>query len=245
MEASHHLFLDLTQIFIAAVAGGFVAWRFRLPVILGFVLGGIILSPFTPGLHLSEIGTFEEMAEVGVVLLMFSIGVEFSITELLSVKWVAVLGGSIGIALSLALSVGISVLAGWNVTHGIVIGATISVASTMVLARLLSDRGGMSSTSGRVKIGITLFEDLAVVFMTVILPVFAGSEQDRFTKAAWTLGKAILLIIPLTFVAMKVIPGLLRRARDTKDSELSLLAAIAICLGTAALSESLGFSRAF
>jgi monovalent cation:H+ antiporter-2, CPA2 family len=244
MESHTHLFLDLTYIFLAAVAGGLLAWRLGLPLILGFVLGGIVISPFTPGIQLSDIHTFEQLAEVGVVLLMFSIGVEFSIAELLSVKWVALVGGTIGITLSLALAAGVARLAGWSLAQGLVIGATVSVASTMVLARILSDRNATATTYGRVMIGITLFEDLAVVFMTAALPAFSGSAQGRLTKAAWTIGKAIVLLIPLGFLAMKVIPRLLRKARDTKDSELFLLAAIAICLGTAALSQALGFSMA-
>jgi len=207
-------------------------------------LGGIAISPFTPGPHLSDLYTFEVFAEVGVVLLMFSIGVEFSIEELLSVKWVALGGGTVGIALSLALATGVAKLAGWGLAQGLVIGATVSVASTMVLARILSDRNATATTYGRVMIGITLFEDLAVVFMTAVLPVFSGSAEGRLVKAAWTIGKAIVLLIPLGFFAMKVIPGLLRKVRDTKDTELFLLAAIAICLGTAALSQALGFSMA-
>ena len=92
MEANPILFRDLTYIFVAAVVGGLVAWRLRLPLILGFVLGGIVISPFTPGPHLSDLHTFEVFAEVGVVLLMFSIGVEFSIPDLMRVKWVALVG---------------------------------------------------------------------------------------------------------------------------------------------------------
>jgi len=244
MDSNPLLFRDLAFIFLAAMAGGILAWRLRLPLILGFVLGGIVISPFTPGFKLSDLHTFQILAEVGVVLLMFSIGVEFSISELLSVKWVAVLGGTIGIALSLGLAVGVAKLLGWSVVQGIVIGATVSVASTMVLARHLSERGAISSTYGRVMIGITLFEDLAVVVMTVMLPILGGSESGRLARAGWMLGKALVLLVPLAFLAMTVIPRVLRKIRDTKDSELFLLTALAICLGTAALSHAAGFSMA-
>ncbi len=203
MESHSHLFLDLTYIFLAAVAGGLLAWRLGLPLILGFVVGGIVISPFTPGIQLSDIHTFEQLAEVGVVLLMFSIGVEFSIADLLSVKWVALVGGTIGITLSLSLAMGVARLMGWGLAQGVVIGATVSVASTMVLARILTDRNAMGTTYGRVMIGITLFEDLAVVFMTAALPAFSGSAEGRLAKAAWTIGKAIVLLIPLGFLAMK------------------------------------------
>lgn len=244
MEPHHLLFRDLAFIFIAAMAGGFVAWRLNLPLILGFVVGGIIINPLTPGLRLSDARIFHEAAETGVVLLMFSIGVEFSVADLMRVKWVAVVGGALGISLSLGLAMLAAKLAGWSMMQGAVIGATVSVASTMVMARLLSDRGAMGTTYGRVMIGITLVEDLAVVLMTVVLPSLASSQTNRWSSAAWTLGKAIVLLIPLTFAAMWIIPALLRRIKGTKSDELLLLVALAICLGTAAMAQAIGFSLA-
>jgi len=244
MEPDPILFRDLTYIFLAAVVGGLVAWRLRLPLILGFVLGGIAISPFTPGPHVSDLHTFEVFAEVGVVLLMFSIGVEFSIPDLIRVKWVALVGAPIGILAMLGIALGVGKLAGWTLTEGLVIGAAISVASTMVLARLLRDSGNMASTHGRVMIGITLVEDLAVICMTLVLPAFGGSGKDLFVNAAWTLGKAFLLLVPLGFLAIKVIPPVFRRVKATCNTELFLLIAIAVCLGTAALAQAAGFSVA-
>jgi CPA2 family monovalent cation:H+ antiporter-2 len=244
MEPNPALFRDLTYIFLAAVIGGLVAWRLGLPLILGFVLGGIAISPFTPGPHVSDLHTFEVFAEVGVVLLMFSIGVEFSIPDLIRVKWVALAGAPIGILVMLGVAIGVGKLAGWSLTEGLVIGAAISVASTMVLARLLKDTGSMSETHGRVMIGITLVEDLAVICMTLVLPLFGGSGKDLFVSAAWTLGKALLLLVPLGFLAIKVIPPVFRRVKATCNQELFLLIAIAVCLGTAALAEAVGFSLA-
>jgi len=244
MEANPVLFRDLTYIFLAAVTGGLLAWLVRLPLILGFVAGGIVISPLTPGPHLSDLHTFEVFADVGVVLLMFSIGFEFSIPELLRVKQVALVGGPIGIALILALSIAVAKLAGWNLTQGIVIGALVSVASTMVLARLLSDNGKLDTAYGRVMVGITLVEDVAVICMTMVLPIFSGSGEDRVVKAAWALGKALVLLIPLVFFAINVIPHLLRRAKEIGNAELFLMVTIAICLGTAALAQAAGFSVA-
>jgi CPA2 family monovalent cation:H+ antiporter-2 len=244
MEANPILFRDLTYIFLAAVLGGLVAWRLRLPLILGFILGGIVVSPLTPGPHLSDLHTFEVFAEVGVVLLMFSIGVEFSIPDLMRVKWVALVGAPIGILLMVGIAATAAKCLGWGLMEGVVIGATISVASTMVLVRLLGDTGKLAATEGRVMIGITLVEDLAVICMTVILPVFGGSGDGRFTKAVWALGKALFLLVPLVFLAIKVIPRVLRRVKSTCSSELLLLVAIAICLGTAALAQAAGFSVA-
>ncbi len=244
MEAQPLLFRDLAYIFIAAMAGGFLAWRLKLPLILGYVAGGIAISPFTPGPHVSDVHTFHEAAEAGVVLLMFSIGVEFSVPELMRVKWVALAGGTLGIGLLIALAVLLGMPLGWGVMQSVVIGATISVASTMVLARLLTDRGAMNTPYGRVMIGITLFEDLAVVLMTVVLPSFGSADADRYTKAALTLGKAMILLVPLAFVAMRVIPPVVRRVSRTKNTELVLLVALSICLGTAALAQVIGFSVA-
>jgi CPA2 family monovalent cation:H+ antiporter-2 len=244
MEANTILFRDLTYIFLAAVLGGMLAWRLRLPLILGFIFGGIAVSPFTPGPHLSNLHTFEVFAEVGVVLLMFSIGVEFSIPDLLRVKWVALAGAPLGILLIVGIAAAAAKFLGWSLTEGAVIGATVSVASTMVLARLLRDTGELATTRGRVMIGITLVEDLAVICMTVILPVLGGAGDGRFAKAGWALGKALILLVPLVFLAVKVIPRVLRRVKLTCNSELLLLVAIAICLGTAALAQAVGFSLA-
>ncbi len=249
MEPNPILFRDLTYIFLAAVLGGLVAWRLRLPLIIGFVLGGIAISPFTPGPHLSDLHTFEVFAEVGVVLLMFSIGVEFSISNLMRVKWAALVGGPIGILLMLGATLGAGRLAGWSATESLVIGAAVAVASTMVLARLLSDSGKLGTTYGRVMIGITLVEDLAVICMTVVIPVLGDSKvgdskDGGLLMAVWILGKALLFLIPLGFVAIKVIPRLLRQVKRTCNSELMLLVAIAICLGTAALAHAVGFSVA-
>jgi len=244
MDANPILFRDLTYIFVAAVFGGLVAWRLKLPLILGFVLGGIAISPFTPGPHLSDLRTFEVFAEVGVVLLMFSIGVEFSIPDLMRVRSIALIGAPIGILLIVLLAVGEGRLVGWSLAQGFVIGAATSVASTMVLARLLHDSGRLATPYGRVMISITLVEDLAVICMSVVIPVLANSQKGGWLVAVWVLGRALLLLIPLIFLAIKVIPVVLRQVKRTCNSELQLLVAIAICLGTAALAHSVGFSVA-
>src|SRR5271169_5841822 len=149
MEPDPILFRDLTYIFLAAVLGGLLAWRLRLPLILGFVIGGVAISPFTPGPHVSDLHSFEVLAEVGVVLLMFSIGVEFSIPDLMRVKWVALVGAPLGILTIVGIAMAAGKLMGWSVTESVVIGATVSVASTMVMVRLLTDRGALGTTYGR------------------------------------------------------------------------------------------------
>src|ERR1700735_207838 len=125
MEADPILFRDLTYVFLAAVLGGLLAWRLKLPLILGFVVGGVVISPFTPGPQLSDLHTFEVFAEVGVVLLMFSIGVEFSIPDLMRVKWVALVGTPIGMLFLVGIATALAKWLGWSLTEGAVIGAMI------------------------------------------------------------------------------------------------------------------------
>src|SRR5882672_7837163 len=124
-------FRDLAYVFGAAVVGGGVAKALRQPLILGYVLGGFLIGPFTPGPTLSEIHQFEILAEIGVILLMYSIGLEFSFQELLEVKWVGIVGAPLGIALSIGLSLGVGWLMHWSTVQSIAIGAIVSVASTM------------------------------------------------------------------------------------------------------------------
>jgi len=237
-------FRDLAYVFLAAVLGGGLAWVARQPLILGYVLGGIFIGPFTPGPAILDIHTFELFAEIGVVLLMFSIGIEFSLKDLMEVKWVALIGGPIGIMLSIGLAVAIGSMVGWSWIQSIVIGAVISMASTMVLARLLIDRGELHSRHGRVMIGITLVEDLAVVAMMVLLPALGALEPGRFILIGQALGKALLILGPFALLAAKVVPLIMTRVARTQNSELFLLVALAIGLGTAALTQMVGLSLA-
>src|SRR5712664_4438207 len=131
------LFRDLAYVFLAAVVGGALAWLTRQPLILGYVLGGLLISPLTPGPSVSDVHTFELFAEIGVVLLMFSLGIEFSLKDLMGVKWIALVGGPLGVALSIGLGLATGTLLGGSPLRGAVVGMVVSVASTMVLARLL------------------------------------------------------------------------------------------------------------
>jgi CPA2 family monovalent cation:H+ antiporter-2 len=238
------LFRDLAYVFGAALLGGILAHAARQPLILGYVVGGILVGPFTPGPTVSDVHTFELLAEIGVILLMFSIGIEFSLRDLLRVKWVAIVGGPLGIVLSMLLAVGVGWLVGWTVGQGLVVGAVISVASTMVLARLLIDRGELQSSHGRVMIGITLVEDLAVVVLTVLLPSFGSLETSRLLAVGQALLVAGLILVPFTYLAFKVVPRVMRRVARAGSEELFLLVALAIALGTAAIAQAAGLSLA-
>jgi CPA2 family monovalent cation:H+ antiporter-2 len=244
LPADTVIFRDLAYVFLAAVIGGAVAWFARQPLIIGYVAGGILISPLTPGPALSDVHTFEVVAEVGVVLLMFSIGIEFSLSDLLRVKWVALLGGPLGIALSAGLGVGVGALLGWPLLQGLIIGLVVSVASTMVLARLLIDRGELHSPHGRVMIGITLMEDLAVVVLTVVLPALGALEPGRLLAVGAALAKGMAILAPFAYVASKVVPPLLLRVARTGNDELLLMVSLAIGLGTAVLTHEVGLSLA-
>src|SRR5271163_4236905 len=178
------------MVFAGAFILALVFWRLRQPLILGYVLAGLVLSPLTPGPHVHDVHTFEIMAEVGVILLMFSVGIEFSIPELLRVKWVALLGAPLGICLSIGIAVALGKLLGWPFSQSVAVGCIISVASTMVLMRLLMDRGELASESGRIMVTLTLVEDLAVVILTVILPSLGSSNGADYGHVAWRIGKA-------------------------------------------------------
>src|SRR5262249_7460983 len=168
------------MVFAGAFLAGLIFWRLRQPLILGYVLAGLILSPLTPGPQIQDVHTFEVMAEVGVILLMFSVGIEFSIPELLRVKWVALIGAPLGILLSIGLGVTTGAALGWPLLQGVAVGGIICVASTMVLMRLLMDRNALNTEAGRVMVTLTLVEDLAVVILTVLLPGLGNTGGAGF-----------------------------------------------------------------
>ena len=237
-------FRDLAYVFGAAFVGGGVAKALRQPLILGYVLGGFLIGPFTPGPVLSEVHQFEVLAEIGVILLMYSIGLEFSFGELLQVKWVAIFGAPLGIVFSVGLGVAAGWLMGWNTTQGIAVGAIVSVASTMVLSRLLADRGELRSPHGHVMIGITLVEDLAVVILTVLLPSLTNLTGGHFLTLGIAVGKALLILTPVMFVAAKLVPPLMKRLNQAESEELYLLVVLALGFATAAITQAVGLSLA-
>lgn len=244
MVADPVFFRDLALVFVAAVFGAVLARLAHQPLILGYVAAGVALSPLTPGPAVSDIHTFELFAEIGVVLLMFSIGIEFSLRDLLRVKWIAIVGGPLGILLSVALGVAVGALEGWTVIQGVVVGMVVSVASTMVLARLLVDRGELHSRHGRIMIGITLVEDLAVVVLIVLVPRLGALDTERVISIATALGLGIAILVPFFYLAARVAPPVLTYVVRMRNQEVFLLVALAIALGTAAVTQEVGLSLA-
>lgn len=238
------IFKELSYVFIAAVFGGMLAWRLRQPLILGYVFAGIIISPFTPGPAIHEAHTFELLAEVGVIFLMFTIGLEFSIDDLLRVKWIALLGGPVGILACGLLGAAVGWILSWGALPGFAVGLIISVASTMVMSRLLIDRGELQSEQGRVMIGITIVEDLATVVLIIVLPLLANFNPTHLLALGKQLGLAVLVLVPLAILAKYLVPRVLALISKTCSDEVFLLLVLAICLGAAAITEAAGLSLA-
>lgn len=239
-----HLLADLGLLLLAALGGGTVAYFLRQPLIVGYTLGGILVSPFTPGPQVSNPQAFETFADIGVVLLMFSIGAEFSLQELLRVRKVAVFGAPVGIILIILMTFLVGWLLGWPVSQRLVIGATISVCSTMVLLKFLQDRGDMNSSHGRIVVGIALVGDLAVVAMIVLLPTLNPTATNQLALLLQALLKGALILGPFFLLARQVVPRWLARVAGTGNSELLVLVMMVLAIGTAALTAAAGLSIA-
>jgi len=224
-----------------ALVGGFVAARLRLPPVVGYLLAGIAVGPFTPG-FVADAKLAPQLAEIGVILLMFGVGMHFSLRDLLAVRSVAVPGALVQIAVATGLGAGMAALWGWTLRAGLVFGLALSVASTVVLLRALEARGRLYSDEGRIAVGWLIVEDLVMVLALVLLPALAGplGETDGlWTALALTLGKVALFAGLMLVVGTRVFPWLLRRVGDTGSRELFTLAVVTLALGVAFASARL------
>ena len=232
-----------------AFIGGFIAVRLGLPPLVGYLVAGIAVGPFTPG-FVADQHLAAQLAEIGVILLMFGVGMHFSLHDLLAARGVALPGAIAQIAVATALGLGVALLWGWPFGHGLVFGLSLSVASTVVLLRALEARGLMDSDDGRIAVGWLIVEDLAIVLALVLLPAFAESLGGRATDAAgptgalWatlglTLGKIALFVALMLVVGTRIFPWLLAKVEETGSRELFTLAVIALSLGVAFASAKL------
>ena len=228
---------------------GMIAQRMRLPPLVGYLVAGVAIGPFTPGL-VADMGIASELAEVGVILLMFGVGLHFSIKDLLSVKNIAVPGAIGQIAFATLLGVGLSHFWGWSFGAGLVFGLTLSVASTVVLLRALGERGIIDSVDGRISVGWLIVEDLVMVLALVLLPALAhplGADAAAgpvglpalAMTILWTLGKVALFVAIMLAVGARVVPLLLDRVASTGSRELFTLAVLSASLGVAYLAATL------
>lgn len=244
MAPQPSIYRDLAYVFVAALLGGLVAKRMRQPLIIGYVVGGVIIGPFTPGPRLYDLHVLEIFAELGVILLMYSIGMEFSLRDLAQVKWVSLVGGPIGVIAIVLLTLGAGTLLGWAPLESIALGAVISLASTMVLTRLLIDRGELHSVQGRAMVGITLVDDLMFVLMTVLLPSLSTVTGSRLLGIAAGFGKAFVILGAVAFGAAKIIPPLMARLAGPANHELRILITLGLGFAVAASTHALGLSLA-
>ncbi len=237
-----------------ALVGGLVAARIGLSPIVGYLLAGIAVGPFTPG-FVGDATLASELAEIGVMLLMFGVGMHFSPKDLWSVRGIA-LPGAIGqIVIATTMGAGLAAWWGWPLAEGLVFGLSLSVASTVVLLKALEARGRLATDNGRIAIGWLVVEDLVMVVVLVLLPALAsllgaagaasparsaappipGDAASSGTMAtlAWTLGKVAVFVVLMLTVVTRVFHWLMRTAARLESRELFTLTAVAIALGTA------------
>lgn len=240
-------FRDLAFVLLAALAGGVLAHLLRLPLFLGYIIGGALIGPFTPGPQISEPHFIQQLADIGVMLLMFTMGLEFSLKELLRVRAVALGGGLLGIIAMIGLFLSLRNLFGLSLHESLFIGSAISISSTMVVAKLLMEREQLNTEHGRLMIGTLLVEDLAVVVMLIVLPVLSQIETISATQLAevgLALLKGLAILTPVLFLATRAVPPLLERIAGTRNFELFILVTLVLSLGTAVVTAQLGLSLA-
>lgn len=248
-EHSSELLKTIAIALPAAFVGGIAAKRLRLPVLVGYLLAGVAVGPFTPGL-VANSGVALELAEIGVVLLMFGVGLHFSIGDLVAVRRIAVPGALGQIVVATGLGVMVGWAASWSLGEGLVLGLAISVASTVVLLRALEQRELLSSEPGRVAIGWLIVEDVFTVVALVVLPTLApaaggGVPLDVATDVGVAVAKAAALTALMLIAGTRFLPWLLSRVEREGSRELFALAVLSVALGIAfAASEVFGVSFA-
>src|SRR4051794_6067783 len=225
---------------VLAFAFGAIAHRLKASPLVGYLLAGVLIGPFTPG-FVADQTIANELSEIGIILLMFGVGLQFSLQELLSVRAIAVPGALVQIVVATALGAGLARLLGWSLGGGLVFGAALSVASTVVVLRSLQERRLLDTERGRIAVGWLVVEDLAMVLVLVFLPALGDLTQGLrgvdFSAVALplaiTLGKFAAFLALMWLVGRRVIPWLLHYVAHTGSRELFRLAVLAIALGVA------------
>ncbi len=235
---------DLAIIIVAALIGGSIAQLLKQPLIIGFILAGIVVGPYTGIIAVSEVHNIELLAEVGVALLLFAIGLEFSLKELKPVRNIALIGTPIQIILTTIYGIGIGKFLLLDWVSSVWLGTLISISSTMVILKTLMNQGRMGTLSSRVMIGMLIVQDLAVVPMMIILPQLSNIEQGLYALAIAVLKSGIFLAF-MIFLGTKLLPILLSRIARWNSRELFLIAITAIGLGVGYATYIVGLSFAF
>ncbi len=244
MHQNLALLINIAAALLAAFVGGYAARRLRLPPLIGYLLAGLAIGPFTPG-FVGDVVDIAQLAELGVIFMLFGVGLHFSLKDLWEVRAIAVPGALIQVALGIGLSLLITPLWGWTVEAAIVLGLAISIASTVVLLRNLADAGLLHTAAGRVAVGWLVFEDLLTVAILVLMPALFGDGGNPVQSALVALVKTAAFVAIMLFVGKRFLPWLLTRIAFTHSRELFILAVVALALGTAlAAAELFGVSLA-
>ncbi|CNL79277.1 putative cation:proton antiport protein [Yersinia aldovae] len=239
MHHSTPLITTIVGGLVLAFLLGTLAHRLRISPLVGYLAAGVLAGPFTPG-FVADTSLAPELAEIGIILLMFGVGLHFSLKDLLAVKAIAIPGAVAQIAVATLLGMGLSHLLGWDLMTGFVFGLCLSTASTVVLLRALEERQLIDSQRGQIAIGWLIVEDLAMVLTLVLLPAFAGvmgnettSLSQLFTELAITIGKVIAFITLMIVVGRRLVPWILAKTASTGSRELFTLAVLVLALGIA------------
>lgn len=231
----HHnlaLLINITVALLTAFAGGYLARRVGLPALVGYLLAGMAIGPFTPG-FVGEIEDISQLAEMGVIFMMFGVGLHFSLKDLWRVRQIAIPGAILQMIIATALGFLLTQWWGWSIAASLVLGLAISIASTVVLLRGLMDNGLLNTSHGQVAVGWLVLEDLATVAILVLLPAVLGESSNPLQTAGLALLNTVIFVGLMLVVGAKFMPWLLRRIAHTRSRELFILAVVALALGTA------------
>ncbi|MBF7980027.1 MULTISPECIES: YbaL family putative K(+) efflux transporter [Rahnella] len=239
MHHSTPLITTIVGGLVLAFLLGMLANRLRISPLVGYLAAGVLAGPFTPG-FVADTSLAPELAEIGVILLMFGVGLHFSMKDLLAVKSIAIPGAVAQIAVATLLGMGLSRLLGWDMATGLVFGLCLSTASTVVLLRALEERQLIESQRGQIAIGWLIVEDLVMVLTLVLLPAFSGMLESNhasitglLTELAITIGKVIAFMVLMMVVGRRVVPWILAKTASTGSRELFTLSVLALALGIA------------
>lgn len=243
MQEDFRLIVDLVSVLAAAAAGGLLAALLRQPVLLGYLLAGMVVGPAGLGL-IKEVIQVETLAQFGVAFLLFALGVEFSFAELRKVQVISLGGGGLQIASTILVTALVSLGMGWvsSPAQGVFLGAILSLSSTAVVLKSLMERNETGTSHGQVMLGILVVQDLALGLMLAVLPALDKPAEDIGLAVGWALLQTGLFALGAIAAGIWVIPPLLRLLAKTESRELFLLGVVALCLGIALLTEHLGLS---
>jgi monovalent cation:H+ antiporter-2, CPA2 family len=233
---------DAVTLLVAGAAIAYVCFRFRLVPIVGFLLAGVLIGPNALGLvHNREL--VDAAAEIGVILLLFTIGIEFSLEKLGRIKRLIFIGGGLQVGLSTLATIGVLALFGVEWRTGLFTGFLIALSSTAIVLKVLGDRGETGSEQGQVALGLLIFQDLAIIVMVLLIPVLSGGgEGGSLGGIVWALTKALAIIALVLIGARRLMPLALEKVAATCSPELFLLTVIAICFGAAYVTSLAGVS---